>query len=307
MKKTKLIDVFENPLTDGIFSYIADMSPSVPWGSDINPATLDAEYFGNISGQKTIAPLIKNIMLKDSTTNKLTEANLQQLATLIYKLNYKMWVKEYATLNFDYNPISNYDMTETETASGTNGNTRTNTGTQTDANTGTVSTTHTGTQTEENTGTVATTHTGTQGTSDTSSASGTSSGSSDRGLYGFNSSESVGDSTDATENETTTTATGSSTRTDNLTDERTDDTTRTQTDNLTDQRTDNTTHTRTDNLSESESGTHSDTRTLTRSGNIGVTTSQQMIEAERELNKWNYFYNIVFPSVDKVLTICLYS
>lgn len=275
MKKTKLIDIFENPITDGIFSYIAEITPSVPWGSDVDSSTLDTEYFGNISGQKTIAPLVKNIILKDSTTNKLTEANLQQLATLIYKLNYKMWVKEYATLNFEYDPISNYDMTETETGSGTTGNTRTNTGTQTDANTGTVSTTHTGTQ----------------GTSDTSSASGTSSGSSDRGLYGFNSSESVGDSTDATESETTTTATGSSTRTDNLTDSRTD----------------NTTHTRTDNLSESESGTHSDTRTLTRSGNIGVTTSQQMIEAERELNKWNYFYNIVFPSVDKVLTICTYS
>ena len=275
MKKMKLIDIFENPITDGIFSYLAEMTPSVPWGDDIDSSTLDAEYLGNISGQKTIAPLLKNIILKDSTTNKLTEANLQQLATLIYKLNFTIWDKEYATLNFEYNPISNYDMIETETGSGTTGNTRTNTGTQTDANTGTVSTTHTGTQ----------------GTSDNNTVSGTSSGSADRGLYGFNSSESVGDSTDSTTSTTSTTATGSSTRTDNLTDNRTD----------------NTTRTRTDNLSESESGTHSDTRTLTRSGNIGVTTSQQMIEAERELNRWNYFYNIVFPSIDKVLTICTYS
>lgn len=275
MKKTKLIDIFENPITDGIFSYLAELSPSVPWGDDIDPITLDAEYIGNISGQKTIAPLIKNVILKDSTTNKLTEANLQQLATLIYKLNFTIWDKEYATLNFEYNPISNFDMTETETGSGTTGNTRTNTGTQTDANTGTVSTTHTGTQ----------------GTSVNNTVSGTSSGSADRGLYGFNSSESVGDSTDSTTSTTSTTATGSSTRTDNLTDARTD----------------NTTRTRTDNLSESESGTHSDTRTLTRSGNIGVTTSQQMIEAERELNRWNYFFNIVFPSIDKVLTICTYS
>lgn len=275
MKKTKLIDIFENPITDGIFSYLADMSPTPPWANDIDGATLNAEYFGNISGQKTISPLLKNIILKNSATNKLTESDVVQLATLVYKLNNKMWVKEYATLNFDYDPISNYDMTETETGSGTTGNTRTNTGTQTDANTGTVSTTHTGTQ----------------GMSDTSTASGTSSGSSDRGLYGFNSSESVGDSTDATESETTTTATGNSTRTDNLNDERTD----------------NTIRTRTDNLSESESGTHSDTRTLTRTGNVGVTTSQEMINAERELNMWNYFYSVVFPSVDKVLTICTYS
>lgn len=274
MKKTKLIDIFENPITDGIFSYIAEITPSVPWVDGIDSSTLDAEYLGNFSGQKTVSPLIKNVILKDSTTNKLTEANLQQLATLIYKLNFSIWDKEFATLNFVYDPISNYDMTETETGSGTTGNTRNNTGTQTDANTGTVSTTHTGTQ----------------GTSDTNTVSGTSTGSADRGLYGFNSSESVGDSTDSTTNTTSTTATGSSTRTDNLTDSRTD----------------NTTRTRTDNLSESESGTHSDTRTLTRSGNIGVTTSQQMIEAERELNKWNYFYNIVFPSVDKVLTTMTY-
>lgn len=42
--------------------------------------------------------------------------------------------------------------------------------------------------------------------------------------------------------------------------------------------------------------------TLTRKGNIGVTTSQQMLESEYELRKRNYF-NYVFECVDEILTI----
>lgn len=68
---------------------------------------------------------------------------------------------------------------------------------------------------------------------------------------------------------------------------------------------------------ETEAGTQtfvdggSDTQTrnymLTRTGNIGVTTSQQMIEAERELwRMWNFFRGIVYPDIDRVLTIEIY-
>ena len=323
MKKLKLNEVIENPLTNGIFHYLHIISPSIPWGDDIDAETLDLEYIGNISGQKNVSPLIKNVLLKNSTTNILSETDLQTLAATIYKLNYEYWVKEYNILGFEYNPISNYDMTESETASGTTGNTRlntgtqttTHTGTQTSADTGTTTTTHTGTQTSADTGTTTTTHTGTQGTTDSNTATGTTTGSADRGVYGFNSSDSVGDSTDSTESETETTASGTSTRTDNLTDLKTDDTSTTRTDNLTDLKTDNTSTTRTDNLtegrtdnlSETDSGTHSDTRTLTRSGNVGVTTSQQMLQSEIDLWKWNFIYNVVFPSIDKVLTICNYG
>lgn len=70
------------------------------------------------------------------------------------------------------------------------------------------------------------------------------------------------------------------------------------------------------NLSEQDTGTQTlldggqDTHTrnyeLTRSGNIGVTTSQQMIESERALWIWNFFRNVVFPDIDRVLTIQVY-
>lgn len=52
-------------------------------------------------------------------------------------------------------------------------------------------------------------------------------------------------------------------------------------------------------------GTSKSDRTLTRSGNIGVTTSQQMIESERSLWDW-YFFDVVFRDLDKILTLTIY-
>ena len=44
---------------------------------------------------------------------------------------------------------------------------------------------------------------------------------------------------------------------------------------------------------------------LTRSGNIGVTTTQQMAESDLQLWKWNFFYE-VFSDIDNVFTISTY-
>lgn len=44
---------------------------------------------------------------------------------------------------------------------------------------------------------------------------------------------------------------------------------------------------------------------LTRSGNIGVTTTQQMLTSDIELWRWNFFYE-VFNDIDKVFTISTY-
>lgn len=46
-------------------------------------------------------------------------------------------------------------------------------------------------------------------------------------------------------------------------------------------------------------------RTLTRSGNIGVTSSQQLLQSEIELRKWLYF-NSVFNDIDTILTLSIY-
>lgn len=51
-----------------------------------------------------------------------------------------------------------------------------------------------------------------------------------------------------------------------------------------------------------EQNTENRSRTMTRSGNIGVTTSQQMLESEFELRKRHYFEQ-VFEDMDQVLTM----
>lgn len=61
-----------------------------------------------------------------------------------------------------------------------------------------------------------------------------------------------------------------------------------------------------------QSGTdaYTDTEThsyrLTRSGNIGVMTSQQMAESEIKLWQWTFFNDVVFPDIDRVLTLSVY-
>ena len=52
--------------------------------------------------------------------------------------------------------------------------------------------------------------------------------------------------------------------------------------------------------------TINESTTLHRYGNIGVTTNQQMIEAERSIRMWNYF-NSVYKDIDSVLAIRIYD
>lgn len=255
MRNKHLIDVFDDVLIDGgIFKALSLLN--VPWKNDIDDTALDLEYYGNISGQKFVSPLLCRLL---GDNDKLTSANITTLANVLFAMFGKNWAELYETLSYEYNPISNYDMTETETSSGTTSDTLTHTGTQN------------------------TTHTGTVGTSDTQTVNGSGTGSTENDVWGFNSSSAIEDNLSETETSNTNTATGSSTQTNNLTDARTD------------------------NLTDTGSGSHSDSRTLTRSGNIGVTTSQQMIQSQRDLWVWNYIYNVVFPDVDKVLTISTYS
>lgn len=51
--------------------------------------------------------------------------------------------------------------------------------------------------------------------------------------------------------------------------------------------------------------TSNNTKNLTRSGNIGVTTSQEMLESELKLRKFD-FYNLLMRDVDKTLCLKIY-
>lgn len=123
------------------------------------------------------------------------------------------------------------------------------------------------------------TETGTRTVSDTGTVSDSGTNSTDTGVFGFNSTEDVPSDT----------ASGTNSN----------------------QETRNLTRTETPNISEVETGTDSGTesgehsRTLTRRGNIGVTTSQQLLQSEIELWQWSFF-NQVFEDLDRVLTLQVY-
>lgn len=65
----------------------------------------------------------------------------------------------------------------------------------------------------------------------------------------------------------------------------------------------------TDTGSESSTTTgayNDNVRKLTRSGNVGVTTSQQMIQSEIDLRKW-VFYGNIMSDVDRMITLSVYE
>lgn len=287
MKTTKLIDAFGDVLTDGgLFSVLNTLN--VPWKNDVTANTLDLEYFYNISGQKSISPLLRRF-LNGATT--ITTAQKTTLANVLYDMYIKQWNKEYATLNLEYNPISNYDMTENETPAEI---TRTITPAETTTTETPAETTDTETPAET---------TRTISPAETTNTIKPAKTVSENEVSGFNSSSYVddtkttvtGDANDKGSDVFTVNTSGS----DSL-DVDTAGTLKHEVDTA------GNTKIEVDTAG-SEVITVQNERTLTRSGNIGVTTSQQMIQSERELWLWNFFFEIVFPDIDEILTLAIYQ
>ena len=287
MEKIIMKQMYPNQiLGDGILSDLSDYS--VPWAEDITSGDiskvfLDMGYYSH-SAQKIIAPVIFDIAgldFDDTTVIPLTTEQRTKIAGFIYTLFNRKWQRIWDLSNVEYNPIHNYDMNETETILTDIDNTRTETGTVT--NVVDDVTRETGTVT--NVTDKDTTQTGTVNDSGSNSV--------DNGIYGFNSSTSVGSNTsDGTVNNT---------RTDNLAG--TDDTTETRTDNLT--KDTDVTDTETRNLSNIDIGNRDTERELSKSGNIGVTTTQKMVLDELAAWQWTFFQT-VFEDIDSICCLDIY-
>lgn len=297
MKRTTLNQTIPNWTTAGIFSYLNALA--VPWTGDIAAVSLDLDYHGGHSGNKRISPLVSNMLNDDGV---LSATALNTLANAALSLFGVTWAKMYEQLSIEYNPINNYDMVEQETTSGTGSGSEAHTGT--DGHTISHTTTNGGIDTVANTGTETTAHTGTQGVQGSTQTSTSGTNETEDGIAGFNSSTYQDDRNSISESSESSTGTNSQTTTDNLQDQRTDNLTQTTTHGhtVTESGTDNLTHGESITKSESTSGT----RRLTRSGNIGVTTTAQMLEQERLLWNWNFFRNVVYKDLDSLLTMQTY-
>lgn len=222
---TRLIDLFPGWENGAFFtlmslSYQSDM----PWLTSEVATDLDFNYFGGNSGGKIPSPLVDRLLSDDT----LSQANIAYLVRLAHNRFHRQWNRLWNVYSVEYNPINNYDMSETETPN----------------------LTHSRTTATESDFTV------------------TSDADTNTNIYAFNSD--VASPQGASDGSSTVNTKGS--KDDNYVEDVT-----------------------------METGT----RTLTRSGNIGVTTSQQMIQSEIELWKWDFFEQI-FSDLDKILTIPIY-
>ena len=94
----------------GIMSVLTD-NFDVPWADSIDGQTLDDDYYGNRSGNKIIAPLVQKFVNEDG----ITDDKMLRLARVIYAKYGNNWQKSYDALIEEYNPIWNVDGTETIT------------------------------------------------------------------------------------------------------------------------------------------------------------------------------------------------
>lgn len=254
----------------GLFSNIGDL----PWNSTMVGAQMDTLYFDTHSGERFGSRIITKRVGDDGS---LSSADRKTISTIVYARFRTQWIRLWATMYPTYDPLINYQMEET--IEGTESSTRTPDLTKGD--TGTVQSTgqdkRTPNITRKGTGTVK--------------DDGTTSGNTQNNLWGFNSPTSVpSDMSDVTgTNENTTT--------------------RDLTENETGTDTTDKTNTDTYNRSYTETGTDTtagtSSRKLTRKGNIGTNTFQNLLQQERNL--WVYdFFEQVFKDVDSILTIPIY-
>ena len=287
MAKMKLNEVYSDWLTgDGIFTDLQTLE--VPWAEEGIAEFLNLSYYGNHSGQKEISPLLRAF-------GELNSTKRAKIASLIFNLYAPYWTKEYETLSLEYNPIENYNMLEfgTDKNETTYGRKDKRTDDLTQERTPDLTHERTADLTHERTDDLTETLTPRSKTNTHSEVT--------NKIHGFNSTTGV----DADETITDTDVEGK-TGTDTTTNTGTETTTETGTDTTTETGTDTTTNTGTVENEASGKDTTDITHGLTRTGNIGVTTSQQMLESERQLWMWNFFENVVFKDIDKQLTLSVY-
>lgn len=105
-------DVFPDwKLGQGIFDKIMSTT-DMPWKDDVNVTSflLDIEYFGNRSGAKFCSPLVKYYIDDNGVVPTLSR---EILAKIIVAKYLTPWSRLWLTNLVDYNPVNNYDMTET--------------------------------------------------------------------------------------------------------------------------------------------------------------------------------------------------
>lgn len=247
-------------------------------------------YFFNFFSQKSISPFC-DYWISDE---HISDEKLQQLSMYIQKFYQKNWEKLLAMVELEYDPIHNFSDTLHEDIVGTDDDILTTSDILTKTGNGSFKRTDNLTSTETKD---LVNH---SDSVDTKNLSDVTTGQNDELIAGFNSSSYK--NSEAEKLNTTVKTTGTDTVVVDGTNTGTDTTENTGT-QITDE---------TRNFQDLTEGKHvSDNdytkkRDVTRIGNIGNITNQQMIQQEIELWRWN-FIKTVLENVRDITTLAIYS
>lgn len=286
------IDLIDNPFTNSDFM----VNGYAPLNDTTFQTTL-RDYISFNHGDLEIRYRLEDYVLENPSI-------IQNIIVNLYNANKYKYKTLYNTTLLKYEPLQNYDRTEeVKDSTERTGNNDTTFGSRTDTST-TNNTTNIGSQDNTNTNKEVT-EIGTIKTITESATSKKGSEVNEKEVAPYDSETyynqekdtlSYNNRTDEN-NSTTTTNSRTDTRTDNTTDKigaRTD---------RNESSTSNTYGSHTDASSKNENETY--THKSHMYGNIGVTTSQQMLESEREVAYFN-FVSIVAHDIIKLIAICIY-
>ena len=272
----KLFNFTDN---DGIFTYLN--SYNVPWKNDIDVDILDLDYHTK-HGTKIIGKPIQVFLTEDG----LSTQNKQKLAKLIYNKNKVKWDELYSSMSLydEFNPLDNTNWTEEERIEhrGTDGRTI-NIGSKTNSFTK-------GSQTNGQTIGQQLVTDGQQTNTIGAESNSVENKVSASNVTTYSNKDTTTETRAARNDVIGSKETRTSSREDSFTEG---------------QRQDSSTEGAQQN---SESGTNSytDIHTISRHGNIGVTTSGQMIEDFRKVVNWQFF-DIVYKDINDVLVLDVYG
>lgn len=237
-------------------------------------------YPGGMDGDK-----LKNAILLETAELEVVYPDPRFFKTAINlwsNIRLDTWNRIYHAAQLEYNPIENYDRYETETS----GNTRQHSGVDSTSESVQGSSVTDG----ENTRTISNTNT----TSNSNQGSGSDSQTTTNEITAFDSNALVTHDRSATTGQNSSTLTQSGTETQSGTDTLTDDTTVTNTES------------KTGSFTHGEKIADSASRESHIHGNIGVTTSQQMLQSELEISEKLNIYDYIVQEFKRRFCILVY-
>lgn len=237
-------------------------------------------YPGGMDGDK-----LKNAILLETAELEVVYPDPRFFKTAINlwsNIRLDTWNRIYHAAQLEYNPIENYDRYETETS----GNTRQHSGVDSTSESVQGSSVTDG----ENTRTISNTNT----TSNSNQGSGSDSQTTTNEITAFDSNALVTHDRSATTGQNSSTLTQSGTETQSGTDTLTDDTTVTNTES------------KTGSFTHGEKIADNASRESHIHGNIGVTTSQQMLQSELEISEKLNIYDYIVQEFKRRFCILVY-